>query len=722
MKKTYGMRFNETMETQGTRRTRRGQDGASLIEVMVVLVIVLIGLFLAIRVFPVGFGVLRSNGNRTVATQLAENMMGMVKGDAAYMPEGVLFAYQDVNPTLAGQTILKTFTDISPDNLDFCYQSATNPCSEDRTLPRNGNDMADINKFRFIKGEAVKIPLPTPTAYGSGSLYTIKFGPFFSSNLVGNPLSFPNAATLPTFNTFLRVYGAPLSGRPVVVPAGASADYLFGLLGLIPDEQSYLIDYGTQSGTPQIFFPPRQVAGRANPNRIFNITVTYDNGSQIVTADADPIVVPDVAATGTPAAYPIRIGGATPGPIVPGTEVVTRNFLRIASNATFDPTDPYQYKLLSPNLLPANTGSTQRNANIGVLAFNPSGASYDSSTGNSAQPFTAYVDYQTLDWHIIRDDREVPSVLPVTAQVEGGGAPVTLIPVRTTLRSIKRVGDPESDNTFYPGIYGSVPGPNTDSNPKDFQVYALDALPNPANPATNLPLGSPLVASSAYSQGGNLTVATRNAAYYMLRDVRNRPGASVRKDSSYETGVIYANTAYLQPGTKIRMLYKGVGDWGIALSKAYARYNQVQGPLIRPGAFGTFVLNKAFSGSRLTAAQLRFPYADFNKSVTVTLQYTKEGGEVVRLSPIQVNLDRRGQDLTADPALFDQRFAFANVADYIPFLNRNDFNNNAIDCQVIGPAVGVSVKTRVVWHDNDTPNERWHVQDMDSYLKTTTVR
>ncbi len=52
---------------------QRAQRGASLIEIMIVLVVLLVGIFLAIRIFPVGFGVLRANGNRSIATRLSDS-------------------------------------------------------------------------------------------------------------------------------------------------------------------------------------------------------------------------------------------------------------------------------------------------------------------------------------------------------------------------------------------------------------------------------------------------------------------------------------------------------------------------------------------------------------------------------------------------------------------------------------------------------------------------
>jgi type II secretory pathway pseudopilin PulG len=737
MKNTNGMKIEDATRQPRKRRVAgHSERGTSLIEIMVVLVIVLIGIFLAIRVFPIGFGVLRANGDRTVATQLAENAMGAVKGDSASMPNGILYSKLQSSPLTNPPPYLQNppymfqvYTDVNPDGLGPCYETANSPCADVPLNPTDQpGDTSDINKFRAIQGEAVKVPLPTPIEYsaGTGSLYTVKFGPILMDTTVGNPLSAPNQNdpnSIAYYNSYLKVSGAPLSGVPEDTQGAGDNS----LAPLITDEQTYLIDYADHGGTAMIMLPPRATAGRAIPRRTFNITVSYNNGTQIVTVAADPLIIAD----GVAAFQPITInnGMTTLSNIIPGSEVVTRNFIRIASTATFDTVDPYQYKLLSPNVV---TGEAQAQANYGVIAFNPVGASFAGSTTNSEQPFMAYVDYQVLDWHIIRDDREVPSVLPITATVVGGGT-VSLIPVRTTLRNIKRVGDPEVDNTFYSGMYGITPGPNTDANPKDFELFSVDRIGTLANPNANYPFGTPLTASSAYAQNGTLTVATKNAYYYMLRDVQGKPGASVNKDSSYETGVIYINVtpttsggsaSLLKPGSNIRMLYKATGDWGVAVQKAYSRYIPAIDPATNvvsaqplKGVYNGFAVSPTTNPA---AAQLRFPFSDYNKSVLVQLQYTKPSGEVVRLAPVQVTLNQQNTDKTVDPTKYDQRYAYANVSDYIPFLNQADFQNST-SWQVVGPILGVSVKTRVIWHDNDTPNERWHVQDMDSFLNTTSI-
>ena len=73
---------------------------------------------------------------------------------------------------------------------------------------------SDVNQFRFIKGEPVKIGLPTPSAFiaGGGFMYLLKLGPAYMDGTVGNPANAPTTqAELDYYNLFLSVNSAPLN-------------------------------------------------------------------------------------------------------------------------------------------------------------------------------------------------------------------------------------------------------------------------------------------------------------------------------------------------------------------------------------------------------------------------------------------------------------------------------------------------------------------------------
>jgi hypothetical protein len=346
---------------------------------------------------------------------------------------------------------------------------------------------------------------------------------------------------------------------------------------------------------------------------------------------------------------------------VPGSLVVTRAFDRLKASEGFDPSEPYQYHLVTNNV--AGT-----NANLGVLQFNPAGANVSQQTPNGERAFMGYVDYSVLDWHIIRDDVEIPQI---------GANNVGLVPVKLTLDVIKRLGDANFDNTTYAGIYGS----NNPAGQNDIDVIDL-ATGAVLNGSGNVVRG---VATPAVSGAG--------PDYYIDTDARS---------GTYSTGTIYVNPLRLKPGAQIRVLYKGDGDWGVAMQKAYSQYT----PEIAGGAVQTRPAVGSFStyGVDMAATSIWFPLCDLNKSVTVTLQVTQANGDVVRLAPTQMTIDQ------PDVA---NGYAWIKVAPYLP--------TGTSAWSVAGTITGVSVKARVIWKDENRtnttgPTNGWRVQDLDTYL------
>ncbi len=669
-------------------RNVKGQRGASLIEVMVVMVILLVGIFLVIRIFPTGFGVLQANGNRSQAVRLADQLMSGVDGDAANLPDGVLFGYQI---DAGGVPVIRYATDTDPDKLGVLDPTVTDDpgtlVDEREDSPRYNPYFSDINRFRFIKGEGVKIPLPTvsgTSTFASGSVYTVKFGPIFMDATVGDPAQVPgrDPGSRARFDSYLRVYGAPLTAivRDIdQVPENNA-------YGFFRTPQVYLIDYGDEGDQASIMFAPRAPAGRANASRAFAVTYSYVAGGQVVTATVTMTVADDTVPRWQPILLP---SGTAVDEIVTGSESVSREFDRLTLTGVWDSNDPYQYKLASRNIGgdPDATGAggvIDNQANMGVLLFNPAGANYTEATASGNRPFTAFLDYMVLDWHIIRENREVPSTILSTNK---------LVPVRTTLSFIKQVGEAESDGAIYFGLYGGVNSP-------DIDIFDLSN-----------PTGAALVAGNyrAFIQRG----VGADSDYFIDDDDRG---------GTYRTGTIYLNRDRLAPGTKLRILYKAQGDWGVAFQKAYSRYRAILDPTDGTG-YARFPLKNDFDTvgfNRLepTGAQLRFPFQDFNKAFVVTIQYQTRSGQVKRLPPIQVSADgdgRQSEDLTK----YDVRYAFVELGRYLPYADREAFAGRGADPVVSWLPVeinGVSVKTRVVWRDNDSVTDPWRVQDIDSYL------
>ncbi|GAB4458021.1 MAG: hypothetical protein OHK0029_18650 [Armatimonadaceae bacterium] len=674
---------------------------------MVVLVVLLAGVLLAIRVFPLGFGILQASGNRSLATRLAQQQIDQLGSDAENLPLGVLMAY----PSVDG---LRFVTEVDPDRLSmFNYWRTNDDIRDDDNEVQYNPYFADVNKFRYIKGEAVRIPLPTSTGYGTGSVYTCKFGPIFMDATVGNPSNAPqNAGQKVLFDTYLAVYGSRLSGRNVESPGAG----VFAPRGFLRSQQNYVIDYGEDDGEPVLIaFGPRSAnANRTNPVRTFRVTITYYTGNGLVTSTI-PVEVNDDPSLPNGAGKWISLGITD---ALPGSETVVREFDRIPVGADWDRTDPYQYKLRSPNIITpeaaqVNGGPVPIFANLGVLNFNPTGGNYNEENATGTEPFTAFLDYAVLDWHILKEDREVPNVLTL-----GGG----VVPLRLSIPRVKRVGDAELDNTFYNGLYGDA------NNPVDIQVFNL-----------NDPTGLPLVQGD-YNGGSPVPMT---ADYYVDFD---------EKGGTYRSGTVYFNTGRLPAGTKLRILYKAQGDWAVAVQKAYNRYEVATTP--QTGDISSLPLRGRYDAYGVFGqganAQLRFPLCDLNKTFVVTIQYTLANGTVRRLAPISMTAKRQADEILTPEQrrIYDKDFAVIDLRDYLPpFLIDNPATpdipddgefSTAVSWEVAEPITGVSLKVRVIWREDNSPpalrqiqdggdedgdgefpyvpSYTWRVQDMDTYL------
>ncbi|MBC8139841.1 MAG: hypothetical protein H7Y38_00195, partial [Armatimonadetes bacterium] len=192
---------------QGLRRSR---SGASLVEVLIVLTIILIGVFIAIQIFPIGFTSLKRDEARLRADRLARNVTETLLSDQGALPEAISFSYYDA----AGS--LQTITDTDPDNLDTYGNS-------DAEIAQNKLYFSDVNKFRYVQNEPVAVPLATATGDsglggGIGSVHFLSFGPIYmlsdSANPardVGNPTVAPTTpAQIALFDSYLKVTSEPL--------------------------------------------------------------------------------------------------------------------------------------------------------------------------------------------------------------------------------------------------------------------------------------------------------------------------------------------------------------------------------------------------------------------------------------------------------------------------------------------------------------------------------
>ncbi|MCX6369127.1 MAG: hypothetical protein NTX57_20805 [Armatimonadetes bacterium] len=672
----------------------------SLVEVLVVLVILLIGVFAIIQVFPLGFTLLRNSESRMNSTRLAHGLMEKVQSDSANLPNAVTYSYFSWN----GSRFVRQFVmDQDPDDL-----------STDPSNPYYN----DLNKFRLVVGEPVKIGLPTPTASGnSGSAYMAKLGPIYMDELVGNPNAAPTTQVdRDYFNLFLAVNSAPLN----VSNGNYRVDPNFYRTRLSGPQNCLVDENEDENGGAWILFYP------AATDRVFTVRFTRlkndhdDTTNDQAYAVTDKVYVPanfygwkqlcdpadtDYAPTDDKTFNPDDA-------ILPGSEVVTREFTRLAAGAswtadnpatpTIDESDPYEYKLISPNLTRASGATADKPyANPGILLFNPQGARF----GNGKDPFKAYIDYAVLDWHIIHDDRDVPIV---AAGSDGE------VPVRTTLTRLKSLDYVNPDNTFYEGIF---PPGDTDINANtDIMIIRLDT--------------GGILNSGQSGRPGDYGLLKAGTAGQAALDywVNSDP-----KTGSYANGVLYINSNTVAPGTPIRILYKAQGDWGVALTKAISTYRETSGGWVGTWAnvsldpsdpaedryVDTSMPDKFWRDTTAGGiASLYFARTELNKSMVVTLMARSSASAPWRrMQPKQLTIDTPNQVTVGGNN--NVNVAYVDVTKYLRQLGWDGAGDN---WRVVGDIKGATAKSRVIWKDSLERKSPWRIQDLDTYLTQSILK
>jgi len=619
-----------------TTLPRSNRRAASLIEVMVVLVVLLIGVFAVIQVFPAGLTFLRTSGNRIIATRLAQAVSEQLKADEANIPDSVEYGFVDSGS-------VSTVVGTDPDDLS--------------QRPDGNPYYSDVNKWRRIRGEAVTVGMPVPGDFGSGFPYMVKFGPIYLDPAYGNPSTVPDGHEM-----YLSVVSAPL------IAADSGADSESGSLnpyryrGALRSSRHYVLDPGTGGGGAYLLVLP---SSRERTFRVRCLVASADAPDGTVggvRAVEELVVVP--ASTFQWIALPSVGSGES---VVPGSDIVTRAFRRLPASDNWTSDDPYEYKLVSANIAAAPGGTSF--ANLGQIAFHPSGATHVEESNTASRGFVAYVDYYVLDWHILRDDREVPAVSP-----DAAGA----VPIRLTLSRLKRNGDANSDNTLYDGLF-----PSADTDPAsnyDLRVVRMDT-------------------GAVLTQGDyDLRDGADAGADYWARDGR---------DGTWDTGTLYVNSSRLPVGTPLRVLYKADGDWAVSVQKASSVYRSwVASQSGRPPADRTDAGLVFGDPSRfgIEGSRIYFWRSEINKSVVIRLETFDSAGEASRQAPLQVTIDRTDGD-----------HAYVDIARLLPA--------GTVRYRVFGGEIrGVSTKVRVTWKDRPDDRAPWQVQDLDTYLSAGGLR
>lgn len=603
------------------RRTRT--YAFSLIEVLAAIAVLTLGILVILKLFPGGFFVTRAAENRSLASRLAQQEVERWKNNAAALPAGILplAPYGDSNAT--GEAIDVT---AHPDS----YAPASLPPGIDPYY------YSGINRWRRVVGERVRIPIPVPTMAGQGSVYVLSAGPF-----VDLPLYDPVSQVWRLNN--LNVYGSPM----VRLGWQAQEDAPPPLRG----PHQYAIDYdasddGSHDDVVVWFFPTPYP-------RDFNISFDYYDGNDGWRLKSVSKTIPNVVSV---ANEPIRVDlrsylGPDGRPILEsgwrmraGSETISREF-RLLPLAQAWSDDPYEFKILYGNIGPY--------ANVGVLLFNPRGRDHTERTARGTVPLTAYIDYTVLDWHILREDRIVPTV-PAE--------------IKLNLRFLRQRGEKLDDQTTYEGL---IRGVNWNALPPGDPVRQ-----QPDFVAVDLQTGQVLDPITGPNDTGSYRVDYRN-------------------------GIVTVVDPSLL-GRTLRFYYQADSDWGVHVMKPYELYRERYGNLL---SYREFYVGGGADGGSPT--RIYFPVCDAGKQVILGEVFYRDsvlGKDVMR--GVLARISTRTESVGGRP------LCYIDIRDIKPTAVALDLDAYNTYGYVVRGVRGASFKVRVVWKQSN----RWQRYEIETIL------
>lgn len=456
--------------------------GMSLVEVLAALSVFVIGILVIVRLFPPGFFIVKQSENVTLANRLAQSELERLKGTTLNLPAGILG--WDI---VTGSVLI----DMDPEDMGELPE-LSNPGI---THPHDPYYYSDVNKFRRIYSESTKIPAPMATRFGFASMYVMNFSPI---EWRGDDSVIVKSGPMRRRSVVRDAEDRQRAdeGRLVRSSSDYAIDYREAVLYVAERsyDREYIISYSYWSRS----------SGRPDLLPVLSARVH-------VPAGAFKVQIPDGAVA---PAHVKSASGFTE--IDGGSETVHRSFARIAHDADFDLYNPYQYKVMDQHQ--------------GILAFNPLGYGYEEVTAWGRVALTAYIDYDVLDWHIIREERKLPEGSHINSPAD--------LDVKLTLRYIKNAG-----------LQGAAPPIRTASMEFDGSTYA---------------------GLSADLQFSILAVDIQNGYWYNEETVLDDGNWAMVVD--YKDGIIRFHRDLA--GRTFRIYYRAEGDWALQVFKSYESYRR----------------------------------------------------------------------------------------------------------------------------------------------------
>lgn len=607
----------------------KSTSGVSILEVLVALGIFMIGGLMVVQLFPGGFASVQRTENSTIGTSLAEMELDRWKSRAANLPAGIL----GIDPSTG-----EVMTDADPEDMS--------------ELAGRGRYYSDVNKFRHVYAESTKIPAPTAEDWDpadTSSIYVLGFA----------PIKYTDASSI-------KVYSNPL--RRVPVPDGQWARMRWS---------DYAIEYGETNGEKNNE-EVRIVVSAAPFARTFTISYSYwldgqGSAPQLVSVVGQTIQV-DPGTNMVPNSSFLQyayIPAPTSGNVadVPGfrsieadSDTLSRQFTDLTNAQTpwaWSAVDPYQYVMKDPV--------------AGVLAFNPLGYGFQEMTSRGRQPLVAYIDYDVYDWHIIREQKKVPTQ-PQSALDPYCNMRMALSYMKQKFSSTDQNGD------SYTGIL--PPNTNAPAGWVYFDVLAVDI-------ATGLKFNE---ASTFTPVGGSAAVSVFKV--------------------DYRNGIVRFHKDFA--GRTFLICYQADNDWALQPYKSYDAYtrHQAQITAVKQLGYQEYYLqaqDSSGNGQTLDRGMVYFNRCYAGNSVSLDYSYRLNDPQ----SPVY-HVSGETYQVSDTPGAY----GLCSVDVLGKLAKSIKRSKNEISIVDVYRVYGVSLGARVVWRDGGSGSilGRWKRVNIQTYL------
>jgi hypothetical protein len=606
--------------------------GTTLVEVLVVIVVFLVGILAIVQIFPKGFQILLQSRNTSVATALSRDEIERLKSRPEQLPEAIVALYPDGSID-TGRSPL----DLGPAGTSILQNGALRIGNVTR-----GDWMrfSGTNATRHVIGEGRRVPAPRLVGANQlyyGGLLVLQFNPVDTISgtgiqAYGNDLNVRLGDWNPTENR--NDYDAFL------LNPGGAASLKVSSSRQTPDRPYtyYRVSFSGYVQTPAGYLR-RDFTGLRM--RVPNTQAGRDaNENYPLEEVALQAVVP-----------------GTLGAVDPSTVRVRREYEPIPNNSNWSDDDVYEFKILDPQL--------------GVLLFHPSAHAASVPRANGREPLQARVDYDVLDWRVLREEFRFPFGLPAQHRLGVG-----------SLKVGNQVGPDGRTLTGIPNLEGAdAPAGLRNAGHARADNLVLQDL-DTGGVFLEQPDGEPSTSPSPI-----LTV-DKTSGLVAVRDVDGDPsnGTTVHlrlPDGTVRTDVQIDNRA-------IRALYMVRNEYAVQVLKTPSLYVVADD---RP-SFGQYYVGGSVAAIGGAQTRIYFPTSDAGRKVTFgEINYRRAGD----LSPRQLV----SQDFVIQPG---------SPADPVglPYIDITSADGNAqrldvaIDARSLGYAArsvkGASVAVRTVWN------------------------